>query len=59
MPESKVKIKLSELTDMYDIEDDSVEKTTKEQTQTEESSDWETTIADGDKKLEEEFDDAR
>ncbi len=49
----KVKIKLSELTDMYDIEDDSKDiKHTPEK----EDDDWETTIEMGDKELKEELD---
>ncbi len=49
----KVKIKLSELTDIYDIEDDGkdVEKVvTKNETQ---NMDWDETIDEGDKVLEE------
>ncbi len=57
MPESeKVKVKLSELTDMYDIEDDSkVEKKLDNDKKTPDEAEWEYTISESDKKLEEEF----
>ncbi len=52
MPQDdKVKIKLSELTDMYDIEDDSKKPEVKEQKQK-----YEVTIEEEDEKLSEEFD---
>ncbi len=51
----KVKIKLSELTDIYDIEDDSNQKIT--ETVTKSKKTYDEVIDDADKHLEESFDD--
>ncbi len=50
--EEKIKIKLSELTDMYDIEDDTKHTPEKE----DKKQDYDITIEEEDAKLEEEFD---
>ncbi len=56
MSQEKIKIKLSELTDMYDIENDSEEKTSEEKTVDDLRNNFEITMKDGDDKLEKEVD---
>ncbi len=51
----KPKIKLSELAELYDIEDDKVEKVIEEQSKKE--NDYEIDIKEADEKLEEEIND--
>ncbi len=58
MENEKPKIKLSELTDIYDIEDDHVEKITQDVEKVKKDTmSFEDTIEEGDKALEESFDD--
>ncbi len=55
MENEKPKIKLSELSDLYDIEDDT-EHIPEEKKVEKKEKDWEATIDEGDQELEEEFD---
>jgi len=51
----KPRIKLSELTDMYDIEDDSKDTKNIPEVDETKAGEWETTIEQGDKQLEDDL----